>query len=88
MGARIPSPARIRPRRWRTIECPSCGHAKEVINGEWLRDMRLRKGLSQRAAGEQIGISSPYLSDLESNRRECPFNIEVAYSKLRMERNK
>lgn len=87
MGFRVTEPPRRVPPRHRTAKCPTCGHPRRgVVNGAWLRYQRLRRGLSQREAGRQMGASSPYLSDLESNRRECPFSLEVAYTQLKAPR--
>jgi hypothetical protein len=37
--------------------------------GKALRECRIQKGRSLRACAEQIGISAPYLSDVELGRR-------------------
>jgi len=53
-----------------------------VINGAYLRWIRERAGLDQRTLAETLGISGPYLSDIERNRRACPPSIVTAYRKL------
>ena len=63
-----------------TIPCNECGSPKRVINGLWLREIREKSlKLSQREFGKKFKISSPYISDIERNRRECPEDILEAY---------
>ena len=42
--------------------------------GEFLRTARQAKGLTQRKAGELVGISGPYLAQLEKGLRSAPSN--------------
>lgn len=37
--------------------------------GEWLRDARLDKDTSLRTFAKNLGITAPYLSDIENDRR-------------------
>lgn len=37
--------------------------------GAQIRDMRVRRGMSLRSMAKRIGISAPFLSDLELGRR-------------------
>ena len=69
-------PARI------TVRCPTCGHHMKVWNGALLRELRQTARLTQRAFGELVGVSSPYISDIERNRRSCPHGILEAYREL------
>jgi len=62
--------------------CPTCGQPRKVRNGIALREMRQRAGLTQRDFGRPLGISSPYVSDIERNRRECPEDVLAAYLAL------
>lgn len=62
--------------------CNECSKPKKVLNGNWLRAIREKAGLNQRAFGKCINTSSPYISDIERNRRECPIDILEAYLKL------
>lgn len=80
MGASIRS-AGPRPPKTTTIVCGECGAARRVINGAWLRWRRLTRGLSQRAYARELGISGPYLSDLERNRRELPAYVVIELKK-------
>lgn len=64
------------------IPCNECGHQKRVINGVWLKDIRESAQLTQRQFGELFKVSSPYISDIERNRRECPDNILHGYLTL------
>ncbi len=51
--------------------CPTCGSPKSVINGAWLRFVRLRAGLTLREFAKRAGVSAPYICDIERNRRNC-----------------
>jgi DNA-binding transcriptional regulator YiaG len=63
--------------------CPSCGQPTAVPNGRYLRWLRERAGLTQRAFGRRVGASSPYVSDWERNRRAVPPRVLQAYRALR-----
>lgn len=39
------------------------------VAGKWLRKTRQEKGLGLHEASRQLGISAPYLSDMELGRR-------------------
>lgn len=73
---------RKRPAAWITRPCPTCGHPTRVRNGALLCWWREQAGLSQRRLAKELGISGPYLSDLETNRRTCPDDIYSAYARL------
>jgi transcriptional regulator with XRE-family HTH domain len=68
------------------VPCGCCGQLRSVVNGAYLRWRRERAQLDQRTLARQLGISGPYLSDLERNRREIPALILRAYQKLRSRR--
>jgi transcriptional regulator with XRE-family HTH domain len=53
-----------------------------VVNGADLRERRQRAGLTQRAFGRRAGVTSPYISDIERNRRACPPDILAVYYSL------
>lgn len=40
--------------------------------GDFLHAKRLEKGVSYRELADAIGITAPYLSDIEKNRRNAP----------------
>lgn len=67
------------PPPYRTRYCGLCGDGKLVVNGEWLRWMRVRAGLSMRAVASECGLSVPFISNVEHNRRLCPSNLEMVY---------
>lgn len=69
----------------RTIEqpCPHCGQPYTVVNGLWLRERRLRAGITQRQLGAIIGASGPHISDWERNRRTVPPEVVEVYRQLR-----
>jgi transcriptional regulator with XRE-family HTH domain len=64
--------------------CPNChGHGRQrVINGAWLKWTRERAGIDQRSFAAVVGVSGPYVSDIERNRRACPPRIAEAYKTL------
>jgi transcriptional regulator with XRE-family HTH domain len=72
----------LKPPRYLSVPCNECGHPKRVINGHWLRELREKAGMTQRQFGELVKLSSPYLSDIERNRRACPEEIQKAYETL------
>jgi hypothetical protein len=82
MGRRVVAPTGAVPTKYRTVPCGECGHPKRVVNGRWLRYHREVAELDQRAFGQMLHVSGPYLSDLETNRRECPTDILAAYEAL------
>lgn len=49
--------------------CPSCGAAKESIDGRSLRAARTVQAVSLRELARRVGFSAAYLSDVERNRR-------------------
>lgn len=85
MGGRVSPITGPAPPKHRQLPCPTCGHLRRVINGHWLRYVRQVAGLDQRRLGKILGVSGPYLSDLESNRRDCPLDVLDGYEQLRKE---
>jgi len=81
MGTSI-AEAGIEPPKYIKTKCRECGGNRKTLNGAWLRFKRLKCGMNQRDFGMMIGFSSPYLSDLETNRRECPASLVKIYNKL------
>lgn len=71
-----------KPTQYLSRPCPTCGHPERVINGGWLRHLRETAGLTQRAFGARVAMSSPHLSDIERNRRDCPPALQAAYESL------
>jgi transcriptional regulator with XRE-family HTH domain len=55
----------------------------KVTNGLYLKARRERAGLSQRAFGARLGLSSPYLSDIETNRRVPSRGVIAEYLALK-----
>lgn len=70
------------PPRLRTDVCPHCQAKRRVLNGARLRWTRERAGVDQRTFAAMIGISGPYLSDIERNRRECPPHVRDLYEQF------
>ena len=53
-----------------------------VINGDWLREVRKNAGLTLRDMARRVGVSVPYLCDIELNRRNCLPAMRDAYENL------
>lgn len=51
--------------------CSRCGAPRSVVNGDWLRFVRLRAGLTLRQFAKRAGVSAVYISDIERNKRNC-----------------
>lgn len=64
------------------MPCPHCGQSMPVANGLRLRALREVAGLSQRTFAALVDASSPYVSDIERNRRRCPADVLAAYEGL------
>lgn len=75
-----------KPPMFLRLPCPTCGQSTLTINGAMLKEWRQRANLTQRAFGEMVGLSSPYLSDIERNRRACPPDVLEAYQVLAKEK--
>lgn len=88
MGRRVSLPSLTAPRVYIERSCPACGQPVRVINGAWLAYRRLQAGLNQRTLAARLGVSSPYLSDLERNRRNVPDTILTFYQRLPSARRK
>ena len=62
---------------------------RNVQAGEMIRELRERKGISLRAVADELGLSAPFISDLELGRRNWSkdrFNeVEAAIRKLSTE---
>ena len=50
--------------------CSGTGEAPDwAVLGQRIRDARVRKGVSLRALARRVGVSAPYLSDMERGNR-------------------
>ena len=65
------------------MPCPHCGQAVRRRNGLYLKELRERAGIDQRTFGKGAGVSGPYISDIERNRRECPEDLLIMYLQLK-----
>ncbi len=52
--------------------CRSCGQLRKVADGKHLQELRKLSGMTLRELGKRIGLSAPYLNDIEHNRRNPP----------------
>lgn len=66
------------------VRCSRCeGLGKlSVVNPDSLRSARKKAGISLRAIAVKLGLSAPYVSDIELGRRACPARVEQVYSNL------
>lgn len=62
--------------------CPQCGMPRSVINGQWLRDVRKKAGLTLREMAKRVEVSPAYICDIEHNRRNCLPAMRDAYECL------
>jgi predicted transcriptional regulator len=62
--------------------CSQCGSPRSVINGDWLREARKAAGLTLREMARRVGVSAPYICDIERNRRNCLPAMRDAYECL------
>jgi transcriptional regulator with XRE-family HTH domain len=62
--------------------CPTCGTPRTVVNGLWLRERRIKAGYSLRDFAKRVGVSAPYISDIEHNRRRCLPAMRDAYENI------
>lgn len=65
----------------KTIPCKSCSGTGRVAAPTPLRTLRLESGISLREASRRIGLSAPYISDLERGRRAWNADLEARYRK-------
>lgn len=68
--------------KFRSEPCPHCGTPRSVVEGAWLRERRLRAGLTLRQMAERQGVSAAYVCDVEKNRRNCLPKMRAAYEAL------
>ena len=62
-----------------SMTCPKCDGTGSVLDprlqGQQMRQLRKRKGISVREIARRTGLSAPYISDLELGRRA--FNTDL-----------
>ena len=68
----------------RATPCVHCGGAGYVVrvNPTWLRSTRERAGISLREMARRIGVSAPYVCDVEHGRRAVPDSWRAEYAKV------
>lgn len=67
-----------------TVKCEKChgtGRIKSV-DFKALRKVREDLNISLRQMALKIGITPPYLSDIERGNRRCPEAVQEAYERL------
>jgi hypothetical protein len=70
------------PQKHADRPCPTCGAARTMTNGAWLRWKRQRADLGLREMGRRVGFTAVYLSDIERGNRNCPPKVRDAYDRL------
>jgi len=70
------------PNKFTRGACSRCGTPQAVLNGAWLRYRREAAGLTLREFATRRGVSAPYISDIEKNRRNCLPEMRAAYEAL------
>jgi hypothetical protein len=69
--------------------CGCCGTKIRVVNGKWLRDIRVSADITMtRMARFYAGVSVQFLNNIEKNRRLCPSGVEQAYRALKADRER
>ncbi len=63
-------------------ECPTCGSPTAELNGKYLKWLRTQAGLTLKDMGGDLGLSIPYLSDIENNRRKATEKVQTGYMSL------
>lgn len=53
-----------------------------MVDGAWLREKRKAAKLTLREMARRLEFSTPYLCDVELNRRNCTPEIRKAYEAL------
>lgn len=64
------------------VTCRHCGGLTDEINGLGLRDRREAAGIGLRRMAAALGVSVPYLSDVERNRRRVTERVRLAYEAM------
>lgn len=59
--------------------CPTCGSARESIDGRLLRAARVVCKVGLRELARRAGFSAAYLSDVERNKRLVTPKVMTAY---------
>ena len=72
----------MRRHRVKCTHCEGLGYTEVPNRGE-LRLIRERTGTSLRAMARRMGLSAPYVSDVELDRRRATPEIVHAYEMLR-----
>lgn len=65
--------------------CEHCEHCNgQRVDGAVIRDARLKMGLTLRDVARELGVSTPYLSDIERNNRRARFNDGIGERLVRL----
>ena len=69
--------------KYTLVRCGHCGMIRKVAAYPWLRDRRMKYGISLRAMSKRMGFSAAYISDVELGRRLCTKTILKFYEELK-----
>ena len=64
------------------MQCPRCRGTGQLPAAESLRPIRHSAGLTLTAMARSMGVSVPYLSDVERGKRHVTARVEKAYREL------
>jgi len=60
-------------------QCPKCGGSGMIADPSEMRKLRVSSGLSLREVSNKMGVSAPYLSDLERGNRQWNAKTEASF---------
>ncbi len=70
--------------KFRYIKCTFCGTSRiKVLDGSWLRDKRIQRGIGLCEMARNMGFSAAYLCDVEKNRRRVTDKIQNFYCRAK-----
>ena len=65
--------------------CEHCEHCNgQRVEGAAIREARLKMGLTLRDVARELGVSTPYISDIERNNRRARFNDGIGEKLVRL----
>jgi len=68
--------------KYREIRCTKCKQPRKIVSFKWLREVRLKKGLSVRRVAIMAHCSPAYISQIELGQANPTEDIERLYEKL------
>ncbi|HKP75321.1 MAG TPA: helix-turn-helix transcriptional regulator [Longimicrobiaceae bacterium] len=68
--------------RTKQAPCSRCGSEGTTLNGAWFRRERIYYGVSLREMARRLGVSPPFVSDMERGFRHFLPKYAAAYDAL------